>query len=146
MSHLEVLLVGCWELGENVNCAMWVVVKHFEKFPRLFAGQLICVNVLPPLSPEWCIYSWKGYFLRMEVKLCLLEVYIYKKRNRTFALKIWKCLIKNKIKMDMALFKERFKGPPMKQGHVLTLQLHEAEKRTFWNGLQKNYLVVKVDQ
>ncbi len=52
--------------GENVKCAMWVVVKHFEKFPRLFAGQLICVNVLPHMSPEWCMYSQRAAFYEWE--------------------------------------------------------------------------------
>jgi hypothetical protein len=94
MPQLEVLLVGCWELGENVKCAMWVVVNHFEKFPTLFAGQLICVNVLPQMSPEWCIYSWRGYFLGVGGKLCILCIGIYKKeRKRAFALKICKSLV-----------------------------------------------------
>jgi len=82
MPQLEVLLVGCWELGENVKCAMWVVVNHFEKFPTLFAGQLICVNVLPQMSPEWCIYSWRGYSLVVGGKLCLLGIGVYKKRKK----------------------------------------------------------------
>jgi hypothetical protein len=74
---------------------MWVVVKHFEKFPRLFAGQLICVNVLPQMSLEWSIYSWRGYSLVVGGKLCLLGICVYKKeRKRAFALKICKCLIK----------------------------------------------------
>jgi hypothetical protein len=83
MPQREVLLVGCWELGEKVKCAMWVVVKHFEKFRKLFAGQLKCVNVLLRMSPECCIYSWRGYFLWVGGKLCLLgiAVYIYKKKK-----------------------------------------------------------------
>jgi hypothetical protein len=32
---------------------------------------------------------------------------------------------------EKALFKERFKDPSIKGGHVLTLHLDEAEKRTF---------------
>ncbi len=53
----QVLLVGCLDLGPNVKCPMWVVIKHFEKFPSLFARQLIGVNILPPERPEWYIYS-----------------------------------------------------------------------------------------
>jgi hypothetical protein len=56
----QVLLVGSWELGQNVKCAMWVVRKHFEKFRSLFAQQLIGMNILPPERPEWYIYSWRG--------------------------------------------------------------------------------------
>jgi hypothetical protein len=37
----QVLLAGCWECGQNVKCAMWVVIKHFEKFPSLFARHLL---------------------------------------------------------------------------------------------------------
>jgi len=121
MPQLEVLLVGCWDLGENVKCPMWVVVKCFEKFPRLFAGQLICVNVLPQMSPEWCIYSWRGYFLWVGGKLCLLGIGVYnKERKRAFALKFCKCLVEKK-KFEKALFKERFKDTSIKLGHFLPL-------------------------
>ncbi len=57
---LQELLVGCWELGDNVKFATWVVVKHFEKFPGLFAQQLTGVNILPQKCPEWYIYSGMG--------------------------------------------------------------------------------------
>jgi hypothetical protein len=53
----QVLLVGSSELGQNVRCAMWVVIKHFDKFPSLFAQQLRGVNILPPERPESYIYS-----------------------------------------------------------------------------------------
>ncbi len=93
---------------------MWVVVKHFEKFPRLFAGQLICVNVLPQMSPEWCIYSWRGYFLPVGGKLCLLCIGVYKKEiKRAFALKICKCLIKN----NFFFWKGSFQGKVQRYFH-----------------------------
>jgi hypothetical protein len=64
-------------------------------------------------------------------KLCLLCIGIYKKEiKRAFALKICKCLIKNNF-FFKALFKERFKDTSIKEGHVLTLQLDEAEQKIF---------------
>ncbi len=91
MPQLEVLLVGCWELGEIVKCAMWVVVKHFEKFPRLFAGQLIRVIVLAHMSPEWCIHSSKGYFFWVGGTLCLLGIGVYiKEKKKNICIKILK--------------------------------------------------------
>jgi hypothetical protein len=66
---LQVLLVGCWELGEDVKCATWVVVKHFEKFPGLIAQQLTGVNIRPQKRPEWYIYSWRRQSLGVGGKL-----------------------------------------------------------------------------
>jgi hypothetical protein len=65
-------------------------------------------------------------------KLCLLGIGVYKKeRKRAFALKICKCLIKIFFFFEKALFKERFKDTSVKQGHILTLHLDEAEKGKF---------------
>jgi hypothetical protein len=57
-------------------------------------------------------------------------IYIYIKKQN-ICIKNFKMPRHTKKKFYNALFKERFKDSPMKQGHVLTLQLHQAEDRTF---------------
>jgi hypothetical protein len=101
---------------------MWVVVKHFEEFPRLFAGKLICVNVLPQMSLEWSIYSSRGYSLVVGGKLCLLGIGVYKKRKKkSICIKNLQMPDPKKKKIEKALFKERFKDTSIKQGHFLPL-------------------------
>jgi hypothetical protein len=87
---------------------MWVVVKHFEKFPRLFAGQLICGNVLPHMSPEWCIYSSKGCFLFVGGTLCLLCIGVYiKKKKKNICIKNLKMPHQRKKKNLARLFSRK---------------------------------------
>jgi len=65
---------------------MWMVIKHFEKFPSLFARQLIGVNILPKKGPEWYMYLKKGLVFRSGREIVLTIGVCKKERKRAFAL------------------------------------------------------------